>query len=240
MIFFTRSWYDLCQNSGWHLLLKVKPQAAEYSEGYYQALRAGKLGAAVKLEKAVCALTGEPFDREAFKAGWLRDHLAQVERLGRALPPEILSQVADPRVLALDVSTRGVKDALTAWCKGNWRQAERAMEDYRAWAEKVRPLVGAEVQDGFSFHDSRVAGVERTGDRLTLLLEPGGYSDVRRVDFLGARVLEEDGDLTGACWLYGEVHPAEGGKEYHSLLWKEDRTLCLTVFAAELRLDGAL
>ena len=96
--------------------------------------------------------------------------------------------------------------------------------------------MGAEVQDGFSFHDSQVTGVERAGDRLTLFLEPGGYSEVRRVDFLGARVLEEDGDLAGACWLYGEVHPAEGGNEYHSLLWKEGRTLCLTVFARKLRL----
>ena len=236
MKFFTKSWYDLCQNSSWHLLLKVRPQAAEYSEKYYCALRAGKLGAAVKLEKAVCALTGEPFDREAFKAGWLRDHQTQVERLGQALPPDILRQVADLRVLALDVSTQGVKDALTAWCKDNWRRVEQVMEDYRAWAEQVRPLVGAEVQDGFSFHDSQVTGVERGEDRLTLFLEPGGYSQVRRVDFLGARVLEEDGDLAGACWLYGEVHPAQGGREYHSLLWKEGRTLCLTVFAEELEL----
>ena len=238
MKFFTKSWYDLCQNSGWHLLLKVKPQAAEHSERYYRALRAGKLGAAVKLEKEVCALTGEPFDREGFKAGWLRDHLAQTERLVRALPPDILRQAADPRVLALDVSTQGVKDALAAWCGENWRRAEQVMEDYRAWAEQVRPLVGPEVQDGFSFHDSQVTGVERAGDRLTLFLEPGGYSQVRRVDFLGAQVLEEDGDLAGACWLYGEVHPARGGNEYHSLLWKAGDALCLTVFAAGLRLSG--
>ena len=236
MEFFTREWYGLCQNSGWHLLLKVKPQAAERSEKYYQALLRGKLGAAVRLEKAVCALTGEPFDREAFKAGWLRDHRAQAERLGRVLPPEILRQVADPRVLALDVSTQAVKDALTAWCEDNWRRAEGVREDYQTWAEEVRPLVGPEIQDGFSFHDSTVTAVEREGDRLTLFLEPGGYSQVERVDFLGARVLEEDEGLAGAVWLYGEVHPAPGGNEYHSLLWRADRTLCLTVFAGELRL----
>ena len=238
MEFFTKAWYQLCQDSGYHLLLNPRPQAAAYSEPYYRALYSGKLGAAMKLEREVCALTGDLFRPEEFKAAFRRDHLEQVERLRRVLPREILEQAADLRVLALDAATPEVIAAVTRWCEDNRRRAEAVMEAYQAWAAEVRPLVGPEIQDGFAFHDSQVTGAERTGDRLTLFLEPGGYSQVRRVDFLGAQVLEEDGDLAGAYWLYGEVHPARGGSEYHSLLWKEGDALCLTVFAAGLRLSG--
>ena len=237
MEFFTKEWYHLCQDSGYHLLLKPRPRTAAYSEPYYRALYSGKLGAALKLEREVCALTGDPFRPEEFKAAFRREHLEQVERLRRALPREILEQAADLRVLALDAATPEIIAAVTRWCEDNRRRAEAVMEAYQTWADQVRPLVGPEIQDGFSFHDSQVTAVERSDGRLTLFLEPGGYSEVRQVDFLRPRILENDGDLEGACWLYGEVHPAEGGNEYHSLLWKEGRTLCLTVFAADLRLS---
>lgn len=237
MQFFTKVWYQLCQDSGYHLLLKPRPRAAAYSEPYYKALYSGKLGAAIKLEREVCALTGDSFLPEEFRAAFRRNHLEQVEQLRRALPREILAQVADLRVLALDAATPEVIAAITRWCGDNHRRAKAVMEAYRAWAEGVRPLVGPERQDGFAFHDSQVTAVEQGDGRLTLFLEPGGYSEVRQVDFLRPRVLEDDGDLEGAYWLYGEVHPAAGGCEYHSLLWKDDRTLCLTVFAEDLRLS---
>ena len=79
------------------------------------------------------------------------------------------------------------------------------MEAYQAWADEVRPLVGPEIQDGFAFHDSQVTAVERTEDRLTLFLEPGGYSEVRRVDFLGARVNLQCRVKTKEAWKNSEA-----------------------------------
>ena len=41
----------------------------------------------------------------------------------------------------------------------------------------------------------------------------------------------------GAVWLYEEIHPAQGGNEYHALLWREDdQLLYFTVFAKDLRM----
>ena len=162
----------------------------------------------MKLEREVCALTGDPFRPEEFKAAFRRDHLEQVERLRRALPREILEQAADLRVLALDAATPEVIAAVTRWCEDNRRRAEAVMEAYQAWADEVRPLVGPEIQDGFAFHDSQVTAVERTEDRLTLFLEPGGYSEVRRADFLRPRVLEAD---EGLLALRGSP-PGPGGQ----------------------------
>lgn len=97
--------------------------------------------------------------------------------------------------------------------------------------------MGAQLQDRFSFRDSTVTKVERTPDRLTLFLEDGGYSPVIRVDFLSPHILEEDEGLEGAVWFYEEIHPAQGGNEYHAMLWREDdQLLYLTVFAKDLRM----
>ena len=160
-----------------------------------------------------------------------------MEELRRFLPQEILDQVADVRVLALDVSTQEVKEAAARWCQENRRQAEQVFQACMDWRKQVRPQVGAQLQDRFSFHDSKVTKVERTPDRLTLFLEDGGYSPVSRVDFLSPQILEEDEGVEGAVWLYEEIHPSQGGNEYHAMLWREDdQLLYLTVFAKDLRL----
>ena len=79
--------------------------------------------------------------------------------------------------------------------------------------------------------------VERAPDRLTLFLEDGGYSPVSRVDFLSPHILEEDEGWRAPSWLYEEIHPAQGGNEYHALLWREDdQLLYFTVFAKDLRM----
>ena len=72
------------------------------------------------------------------------------------------------------------------------------------------------------------------GDKLAFKMEPA-ISDVKKVVFKNYKILEQDGYMIGADWLYQEVHPAEGGKEYHGLLWKKDGKIgYLTVFAEDI------
>lgn len=237
MKYLTKEWYQLCQNCHYHLSLQVRPQAAQFSQSYYQSLYGGKLGAHMKLMGEVARLSGESFQAEREKAQFRRDHQRNTEHLRQVLPREILDQVADVRVLALDVSTREVKDALTRWCEDNQRQVDQVLQKYTNFRRQTAPQVGAGLQEEFSFHDSTVKRVERGPDRLTLYLEDGGYSPVSRVDYLSPRILEEDEGLEGAVWLYEEIHPAQGGNEYHTLLWREhDQLLYLTVFAKGLRM----
>ena len=216
---------------------QVNPQAAAFSEPFYQGLYQESQKKHLDLMRKVAALSRKPFQVEQEKEQFRQTHQRRVEELRRFLPQEILDQVADVRVLALDVSTQEVKEAAARWCQENRRQAEQVFQACMDWRKQVRPQVGAQLQDRFSFHDSKVTKVERTPDRLTLFLEDGGYSPVSRVDFLSPQILEEDERLEGAVWLYEEIHPAQGGNEYHAMLWREgDQLLYLTVFAKNLRL----
>ena len=58
---------------------------------------------------------------------------------------------------------------------------------------------------------------------------------MKKVVFRNHKVLEQGGYILGATWLYLEVYEAEGGREYHALLWKKDGKLAeMTVFAEDI------
>ena len=236
MKFLTKEWSQQMSKKGFLLSSpQVTPQAAAFSEPFYQTLYQEAQQEHLDLMRKVAALRRKPFQAEREAEQFRQTHQRRVEELRRFLPQEILDQVADVRVLALDVSTQEVKEAADRWCRENRRQAEQTFQTCLDWRKQVRSQVGAQLQDRFSFHDSKVTKVERTPDRLTLFLEDGGYSPVSRVDFLSPKILEEDEGLEGAVWLYEEIHPAQGGNEYHAMLWQEgDHLLYLTVFAKDL------
>ena len=236
MKFLTKEWSQQMSKKGFLLSSpQVNPQAAAFSEPFYQTLYQEAQQKHLDLMRKVAALRRKPFQAEREAEQFRQTHQRRVEELRRFLPQEILDQVADVRVLALDVSTQEVKEAAARWCRENRRQAEQTFQTCLDWRKQVRPQVGAQLQDRFSFHDSKVTKVERAPDRFTLFLEDGGYSPVSRVDFLSPKILEEDEGLEGAVWLYEEIHPAQGGNEYHAMLWREgDRLLYLTVFAKDL------
>lgn len=238
MKFLTKSWYrQMSQKSHLHLSLQTDRRAAEYSEAFYQDLYARRLAERLEVMKRVCALGKTPFQENQETAQFAQGHQWRMEHLRQVLPQEILDQVADLRVLALDTATADVKGAVTRWCQENRRQSEEIFQTYLDDSKQARPLVGEALQKRFSFHDNTVTRVERAPDRLTLYLGDDGYSSVGRVDFLSPVILEEDPGLEGAIWLYQEIHPAQGGNEYHALLCQEDdRLLYFTVFAKGLRL----
>ncbi len=182
MKFLTKEWSQQMSKKGFLLSSpQVTPQAAAFSEPFYQTLYQEAQQKHLDLMRKVAALRRKPFQAE--------------------------------------------------------REAEQTFQTCLDWRKQVRSQVGAQLQDRFSFHDSKVTKVERSPDRLTLFLEDGGYSPVSRVDFLSPKILEEDEGLEGAVWLYEEIHPAQGGNEYHAMLWREgDQLLYLTVFAKDLRM----
>lgn len=236
MKFLTKEWSQQMSKKGFLLSSpQVNPQAAAFSEPFYQTLYQEAQQKHLDLMRKVAALRRKPFQAEREAEQFRQTHQRRVEELRQFLPQEILDQVADVRVLALDVSTQEVKEAAARWCRENRRQAEQVFQTCMDWRKQVRSQVGAQLQDRFSFHDSTVVKVERAPDRLTLFLEDGGYSPVSRVDFLSPRILEEDEEVEGAVWLYEEIHPSQGGNEYHAMLWREnDQLLYFTVFAKDL------
>lgn len=172
----------------------------------------------------------KPFDeKRESKLFQICIHERHISELQNALPPEILREVADIRVLALDVATKDVKKAIRSWCRKNAKEADRIAGQYH-WIE--------ELHNGFSFHDNNLVKIDQKGNKLVIEFEQV-HNQSESIIFHDFRILEQEGDLTGAWWLYEEVYPAENGNEYHVLLQRKDGQLAyLTILARKIELKS--
>lgn len=220
MKYFTKEWYNTCQNSGWHLNMSVSKNAEEFSETYYMDLYTRRRRAFVKEQKEVAELLGEEFSKVKAEVEFMHNHEATLKRMEENLPIEIKAEVADMRVLALDIATKEVRQKLKAWCENNKKEADAMFKAYD----------GLQLEE--NLHDSIIKTMEMKTDALTFKLD---CSDVKKVIFRNYKVLEQGGYVLGATWLYQEAYAVEGGNEYHALLQKKDGKLAyLTVFAEDI------
>ena len=220
MKYFTKEWYEMCQNSGWHLNMSVSKNAEEFNEEYYKDLYTRRRRAFVKEQKEVAEVLGEEFSKAKAEVEFMNQHETTVKRMEASIPQEILAEVADTRVLALDIATKEVRQKLKAWCEQNKKEADA----------KVAAYDGLQPEE--NLHDAVIRTMEMKAETLTFKLE---CSDVKKVVFKNHKVLEQGGYILGATWLYLEVYEVEGGREYHGLLWKKDGKLAeMTIFAEEI------
>lgn len=216
MKYFTKEWYEACQAADWCLNMAVSKNAEEFSEEYYKDLYTRRRRAFVKQMKEE---EGEAFDKIAAEVAFMKHHEEAVKRMEDILPIEIKAEVADMRVLALDIATKEVRHQLKAWCEAQKKIADAKEAEY-----------AADCTEGSSeaLTDSRMTGWEMKEHTLTLTLD----GTIKRVIFENYKILEQDGYLLGAKWLKEEEYAVEGGKEYHALLRKSNGTLgYLTIFA---------
>ena len=231
MKYFTKEWYKTCQNSGWHLNMSVSKNAEEFNEEYYKDLYTRRRRAFVKEEKEVAEVLGEEFSKAKAEVEFMNRHEDMVKRMEENIPQNILAEVADTRVLALDIATKEVRQKLKAWCEGNMKQMHDVQDTY--WKQicpELKDAVGEEIQKNFNFHDAVIKSMEMKTDSLAFRME---HSDVKKVIFKNYKILEQDGYLLGATWLYQEVYAVEGGNEYHGLLWKDGGKLAYLTIQAE-------
>ncbi|MBR6652870.1 MAG: DUF4085 family protein [Anaerotignum sp.] len=231
MKYFTKEWYETCQNSGWHLNMSVSKNAEEFNEEYYKDLYTRRRRAFVKEEKEVAEVLGEEFSKAKAEVEFMNRHEDMVKRMEENIPQNILAEVADTRVLALDIATKEVRQKLKAWCEGNMKQMHDVQDTY--WKQicpELKDAVGEEIQKNFNFHDAVIKSMEMKTDSLAFRME---HSDVKKVIFKNYKILEQDGYLLGATWLYQEVYAVEGGNEYHGLLWKDGGKLAYLTIQAE-------
>lgn len=221
MKYFTKEWYLSCGLTGYYENMQVSKNAETFSEEYYHDLYLRRRRAFVKERKEEAEKIGETFDKAAAEAEFQSAHENRVSMMQKKLPEEILKQVADVRVLALDIATKEVRQQL----KEIGEKSEANMQEMPA----------GEVPTGAcDLRGSRIAAVEMKETQLTYKLNG---SAVKKVVFKNYKILEQDGYMLGAELLQQEVHPVEGGKEYHGLLWKNNGTTgYLTIFAEEIEL----
>lgn len=242
MRYCTKEIYETMQKTSFHLLLKVSKKAENFDEDLYRKLYAKKLDERLAIWKGASELEfddifsefdfedkaafeqarrdfkPEVFDEEKTRQDFAAQHRSTVKWLQESLPEEILGKIADIRVLALDTASAEVKRLITAFCKNNEREVNRAFKELH----KAENREFGDDLPGFcqeSLHDCKVLSCHMKGKDLVLELDnSGGFTAASGVKFKNAEIIEREGRLTGAVWLYDEVYKCERGLEIHALL----------------------
>lgn len=245
MKYCTKEWYETTQKTGFHLLLTVNEKAEKFSEEFYRYVYAQREKEQLEIaegsskarfedyfdqldfpnleeyNKAREKFTPPKFAPEDVKAKFAKAQEYNIELLERSLPEYILEKVADIRVLALDYCTNEVKWLIENFCKENEEKTERTMDELmeaekREFGDKMPEFTKE------SLHDCEITAVEKDGGDIVVRLDTGGFTDCKGVIFKNAEIIEQDGELEGAFWLYDEIYKAENGFEIHALLTGED------------------
>lgn len=246
MKYLTKEWYELCQKTSYHLLLEEDQQAETCSEEFFQQLKNSELNSWLELQEEVNSLMKEqaesesnieyePFDRERVTEQFHQGFIINQEELKRDLPEDILNQIADIRVFALNKATRPVIDAVTKFCEENEKAVEATMEEYRTYFEKASASFDKEIVENFGFHDCIIEEtVEKNPSSLKLVLNnSGGFTDIKEVTFENFEIIKQDGTLEDSWWLYEEVYKVNDKYEFHALLTNKEMGLIDFIISAD-------
>ncbi len=246
MKYCTKEWYETMQRTSFHLLLRANKKAEKFSEEFYryvyeqrekEELKIAEESSKARFEdifdqldfpnideynKAREDYVPPKFDPEDLKAKFADAQKYNIELLENLLPEYILEKVADIRVLALDYCTNEVKWLIENFCEGNEKKTERTMDELmkaekREFGEKMPEFTKE------SFHDCEITEFEKDGRDIVISFDnSGGFTDCTGIVFKNAEIIEQDGDIIDAVWLYDEIYKTENGFEIHALLTGED------------------
>lgn len=254
MRFLTKEWYETMQKTDLHLLLKTSQKAEVFSEEFYRKLYVKKEAEQLKFDeecsntkfedifdefdfpskeeykKAREEFVPEKFDPVKTKQKFREAQEYNIERLKIELPEEILEKVADVRVLALDCCTAEVKKLITRFCKENEKKVDRAVRELEKAEQKEFGDNPPDFIKESSLHDCEITAFEESGKDVVLSLDnSGGFTTAKAVIFKNAEIIERDGGLVGAIWLYDEIYKIQNGFEIHALMSDESGLLYFTV-----------
>ncbi|QCT03000.1 hypothetical protein E6C60_2288 [Paenibacillus algicola] len=224
MKFLTKEWYELMQKTSYHLGLEEEPRAEKYSERLYEEVYSQELEKWLELHQQIDLLSqadeiSQPLHADQEAVRFREIQLYKQEMFRRSLPSAILNQIADLRVFALEKASASVISALTQFCEENHQLVQKASEQYIAFLHSLSTAIERELLQNFSFHDCVITGVEQNEQAFTIHLDPtGGFTDICKVTFEDYVILELDGNIQGAWWLYEEVYPVNDSYEFHALL----------------------
>ncbi|MBU3202482.1 DUF4085 domain-containing protein [Clostridium estertheticum] len=246
MNYFTKGWYELCQKTSNHLLLKEERQAEAFSEEYFQELYNEKLTVFLDLHEQAAShlaecevakesyIPHEPFDREKAYQHFHKAFIYNQEHIKKILPKEILKKIADIRVYVLDKASRQVINAVTLFCEDNEKLVSRTINEYKEYYKKALKSFDRNMVENINFHDCTIIDIKQTEQSLSILFDnSGGFKDIDVIQFENYKIIKQDALLQNSWWLYDEIYKTNGKYELHILLQNKNMDLVEFIVSAE-------
>lgn len=176
----------------------------------------------------------DPFSEEKAKKLFAEIYESSLVTAKEQLPPEIYSQIADPRIFALGFCTDAVYNLVRAFSVGNNRETMQVLKDYED-AMRLQDIP-RQLQQRFRFHDCQITGWLSQGKDLVLTLDTeAAFTSDNRVIFLDVTVLLDE-NIVSLYWTCDELYKTNHGYEVH-ILCDGDRTAELNLLCSDIRIE---
>ena len=174
----------------------------------------------------------QKFDADAAAAEFDSNYQENLEFVKANLPAEILSAVADVRVLALGSAEYDVATEITRYCGQVNRKCEKADECYREELERVAERLSWVSVNSLEYLVGKtVASVHGTDTGLTVTVAPELEENSYRVTLVGAKCDGDGQSAVGKTVVQHELTLDVNGGLCFGLLLIDENAKTSTLFA---------
>lgn len=238
MRYFTKDWYNDTVLAEMCFQIKPSHKADKLNEKYFQSLYDAQKSWHLKNEKRLCKYTGKAFDKDAAEAEFKANFEENLAYIKEKLPPDIISSVADVRLLAIGTASYEVRDAIVRFCGQVNRRCEKAKSDYESENERLAESIGwYKVNSLNMIQGVPIASAEMSGEDFIITTAGEDMIVSCKVTLTNARIESIGENLIGSYPLYIELLPSsnEGELELNLLCSTEDgKSVELSVTARDI------
>ncbi len=232
MKYFTKEWYSLCLKTFLAELLEDDERAAEKDEDFYNEVLKQRLGESLALQDEIAKMSDEDveIDIGEYEKDYLRALDERIADLQKIIPEDILENIADMRVFALNKATPSVHKKLRIYCDNAQKKVDRTLREYEDYYNTTS--IPSDIDDNLGFHDAViVSAAEKNGDLKLDFDISQSFAFKSSVTFHNVGIIEKEADFEGCVWLYDELYQTENGYEVHILAQSADmeNLVCFTL-----------
>ena len=179
--------------------LRKTEKAAKYSDKFYERLYTVEEKAYIRYRKRELRVMRQNETVENLKEEFRQNTETNLEFVKNNLPDDILSEIADIRILALGSVTSAMYDKITRYCgkvNGKCECAKRAYEE--ACEEAFEAIDSKTAKIISNMQGAEMLSINKSGDDLILELSDD-YSDISIT--LTRGVQTEENAISEACFV---------------------------------------
>lgn len=175
------------------------------------------------------------YDEEALTKQFENNMHCRMRQLEALLPEEILKDVADIRVLALNKVSEDIKISIRQFCAQNEEKINEIQQEFEKHVRSIEKVLPEKIRKEYGFHDCKVISIEQQGTDVIIELDhSGGFTDVCKLIYHNATIIEED-NIEGSWWIYDEIYIINDSYEFHTALRNElNQVKYLTIKASDI------
>lgn len=144
-----------------------------------------------------------------------------MKQLEALLPEDILTDVADIRVLALNKVSEDIKVRIRQFYAQKEEKLLETQQEYLNHYSCIETLLPEKIRKEYYFHDCKITYFEQQGTDVIIDLDhSGGFTNICRVIYHNAKIIDQK-NIVGSQWIYDEIYIINDSYEFHAALQDE-------------------